>query len=129
MSGSNFLIDTNIIIYLAQDQLRMSDFAKNEDNLYISSITYMEALGFSFQDQNEEDKITKFCNVLKHLYLTEEVEKQTIVIRKSKKIKLPDAIIAATAKVHDLTLVTCNSDDFKNISELKILNPCPPSQY
>jgi predicted nucleic acid-binding protein len=84
----------------------------------------MEALGFLFQDQDAEDKITKFCNMFQHLYLTEEVEKQTIFIRKAKKIKLPDAIIAATAIVHNLTLVTCNSDDFKNISNLNIFNPC-----
>jgi len=128
MSGTNFLLDTNIIIYLAQDRLKMSDFAKNTDNLYISSITFMEALGFSFQNQDEEDKITKFCNVLKRFYLTEAIEKQTIAIRKTNKIKLPDAIIAATAIVYNLILVTCNSDDFKNIPELKFLNPCHQSQ-
>ena len=47
----------------------------------------------------------------------------TILIRKSNKIKLPDAIIAATAIVNNITLVTCNSDDFKLINGLKMLNP------
>ena len=128
MSGDSFLIDTNIIIYLAQEKLKIDDFAKDTDDLYISSITYMEALGFPFQDRDEEDKITQFCDVFKRFYLTEEIEMQTIAIRKSTKIKLPDAIIAATAIIYNLTLVTRNSDDFKNIPKLKIINPCPPFQ-
>ena len=125
MSGNvrKFLLDTNIIIYSTQGQLNLHGFLNVDDNLYISSITYIEALGFSFQDKQDENKIADICKKLERLFLTEEVEKQTILIRKSKKIKLPDAIIAATAIVHNLTLVTHNSDDFKNISKLKILNP------
>jgi len=125
MSGNaiNFLIDTNIIIYLAQRKLNINDFAKKESNLYLSSITYIESLGYPFSSKKEEKEITELCEIFERLFLTEKVEKQAILIRKTKKIKLPDAIIAATAIVYDLTLVTCNTDDFKNISDLKILNP------
>jgi len=121
--NNRYLIDTNIIIYSTQNKLELSDFLKVEDDLYISSITYIEALGFLFKDKREEDKVVKLCTLFKRLFLTKEVEEQTIHIRKTNKIKLPDAIIAATAIVHKLTLITCNSDDFKNIPELKILNP------
>lgn len=48
---------------------------------------------------------------------------QTILIRRQYKIKLPDAIIAATALVHNLILVTRNTSDFKNIPELQLINP------
>jgi len=125
MSGSveNFLFDTNFIIYSAQDKINVADFLKEDSNVYISSITYIEALGFPFQNSREEDKIAKVCAIFERLFLTEEIERQTIRIRKTKKIKLPDAIIAATAITHNLTLVTRNTDDFKNISGLKILNP------
>ena len=124
MSGKDsFLIDTNIIIYLTQDVLNIHDFVKDEDELYMSSITYMEVLGFQFQDNSEEEKVTMFCNTFERIFLTKEIEKQTILIRKSNKIKLPDAIIAATAIVCNLTLVTHNIDDFKHIKGLKILNP------
>ena len=123
MSGNSFLIDTNIIIYAMKDVLLLDELVHDEDELYISSITYIEALGFPFQNKDEEDKITMFCDKFKRLFLTEEVEKQTILIRKSNKIKLPDAIIAATAVVNNITLVTCNSDDFKLINGLKMLNP------
>ena len=46
-----------------------------------------------------------------------------IEIRKQHQLKLPDAIIAATALVFDLILLTRNIDDFKRISTLKIANP------
>ena len=126
MSGNatgRFLLDTNVVIYSTLDKLNLRDFLRVEDELYISSITYIEALGFAFENEKEETKATNLCEKLVRLFLTREVEKQTILIRKTKKMKLPDAIIAATAIVHDLTLVTCNTDDFRNIPELKILNP------
>jgi predicted nucleic acid-binding protein len=117
------LIDTNIIIYLSQGKLKISDFAKKDDNLYLSSVTYIETLGYPFPTQDEETAATKLCETFDRFFLTKEVEEQTILIRKSKKVKLPDAIIAATAIVHNLTLVTHNSDDFKNIFGLKVLCP------
>ena len=123
MSGDNFLVDTNIIIYLTKKKLKISDFAKSGSRLYISSISYMEALGYSFQNTVEEKEVTEFCESFEHIFLTKEIEKQTILIRKLNKIKLPDAIIAATALVYNLILVTHNVDDFKNIQGLTILNP------
>ncbi|TDB61346.1 PIN domain-containing protein [Arundinibacter roseus] len=48
---------------------------------------------------------------------------KTIEIRRKHKIKLPDAIIAATALVHHLTLVTNNVSDFARIENLLVVNP------
>jgi predicted nucleic acid-binding protein len=48
---------------------------------------------------------------------------KTAEIRKAHKVKLPDAIIAATAVEFDLTLLTRNTNDFKNIEALKLANP------
>jgi len=123
MNGINFLIDTNIIIYLTQGRLKISDFAKKGGRLCISSITYIETLGYPFQNQAEEKYVTELCEMFERISITKEIEKQAILIRKSNKIKLPDAIIAATAMVYSLTLVTHNWDDFKSIQELKVLNP------
>ena len=83
----------------------------------------MEVLGFPFQNKEEETAITMFCNTFERLFLTEDIEKQTIHVRKAHKIKLPDAIIAATAITCNLTLVTCNCDDFNKIAGLKLLVP------
>jgi predicted nucleic acid-binding protein len=55
--------------------------------------------------------------------LTDEIVDETIAIRKIHKIKLPDAIIAATAKTKNLTLITRNETDFDSVSGLTIINP------
>ncbi len=49
--------------------------------------------------------------------------KQAILVRRETKIKLPDAIIAATALVRDLTLVSRNEKDFSQVKGLKWINP------
>lgn len=55
--------------------------------------------------------------------LSTEVADVCISLRKKYKTKLPDAIIAATALVTGLTLITRNVNDFKDIKDLKVLNP------
>jgi len=55
--------------------------------------------------------------------LNRDIARVTIALRKDHKIKLGDAIIAATALVNNLTIITRNIVDFKNIEGLKLLNP------
>jgi predicted nucleic acid-binding protein len=63
-----------------------------------------------------------FINDALVIELEQPIKLSTAVIRKQYRIKLPDAIIAATALVHDLTLITRNTSDFKNIEGLKIID-------
>ncbi|SEL54091.1 hypothetical protein SAMN05421740_106223 [Parapedobacter koreensis] len=55
--------------------------------------------------------------------MDDDVVIQTIALRKKRKIKLPDAIIAATAIVQKCTLITRNIQDFSNIKGLRLINP------
>jgi len=56
--------------------------------------------------------------------LDSNIVEEVIKIKQSKKIKLPDAIIAATAIQNNLQLLTANVSDFKGISKkLIITNP------
>lgn len=58
------------------------------------------------------------------LHLDLDIAKEVISIRQKKKIKLPDAIIFATAKKNEGDLMTYNVDDFKNIDrKMKIIKP------
>ncbi|TAF74536.1 MAG: type II toxin-antitoxin system VapC family toxin [Bacteroidetes bacterium] len=123
MSGKRLLLDTNIVIYLAKKELELSKFASKDDVLYISSITYMECLGYIFLNKKEELIVTKLCDSLKRIQITEDVVKQTILIRKKHKIKLPDAIIAASALSQKLILTSHNLKDFMKIENLKIIDP------
>ena len=54
---------------------------------------------------------------------TSEIAERTISIRKSLRIKVPDAIIAATALEYSLQLVSRNEEDFAQIQDLKLVNP------
>jgi predicted nucleic acid-binding protein len=66
----------------------------------------------------------EFVNTATVLPLDEAVTQQTILLRRQyKKLKLGDAIIAATALVYNLTLITRNTSDFKNIAGIKVVNP------
>ncbi len=48
---------------------------------------------------------------------------QTITLRRASKMKTPDAIIASTALVFNLTLITRNTSDFNNIQGLRVVDP------
>lgn len=112
------LIDTNIVIYyfsgLTEDEIIHQLLA---DSFNISIITKIEFLGWSqfAVDPELHDKAKAFISNATVLGLTDEVANQTITLRQQFKTKTPDAIIAATALIHGLKVVTNNSDDFKRL--------------
>jgi hypothetical protein len=60
---------------------------------------------------------------MKILALDETVIDRAIALRQVRNVGLADAIIAATALVHALPLVTRNTADFQNIEGLQLINP------
>ena len=125
MSGKTFILDTNIIIYLSQEKMKMTDFASKGDRLYISIISYMEALKKKKKNDEEETIVKSLCEACEVFNLTRQITEKTIEIRKQSKIKLPDAIIAASALVNKAVLITANVKDFKMIDGISIINPIP----
>jgi len=117
MSGKKVLLDSNIIIYLSKDLLDIDEILADYDDFFISIITYMEVLGYQFEDQDEEQLISQLLEQLEIIHLNMEIAQEVISIKQKKKIKLPDAIIFATAKKNACDLMTHNIDDFKNIDE------------
>jgi predicted nucleic acid-binding protein len=73
--------------------------------------------------EKDLEVLNDFINDSLVIELEQQVKLKTAEIRKTYRIKLPDAIIAATALVYELTLVSRNTEDFKNIPDLKIINP------
>ena len=125
--GKNYLIDTNIGIYLMNGSLNDNALRFIEpiiDNTYnLSVITKIELLGFAFTDANNLANTRNFINDGIVISLTDDIVEQTIDLRQRYKIKLPDAVIAATAIVCDFTLISRNDKDFSNINELAYFNP------
>jgi len=121
--GKSFLIDTNVIIDFSEGRFTNSArvFVSEviNKNPTISAITQIELLGFSIVPM----QIVGFVKYANISNINNLVVNKTIEIRKKHKIKLPDAIIAATALVNNQILLTRNIDDFKNIENLNIKNP------
>jgi predicted nucleic acid-binding protein len=90
---------------------------------FISAITEIELLCWKTATEKDIEILHEFINDVQIIELEKSIKFATAEIRKSHRIKLPDAIIAATALVYDFTLVTRNIRDFKNIQKIKLVNP------
>ncbi len=124
---SDYLIDTNTIIYLLDRKLPPTAklfLAKLIDELcQLSVISQIELL--SWQPPHTEDKtiVEAFVAACQIIDLSPAIVQQTIQLRQTYRIKLPDSVIAATALINDWTLISRNDSDFRRISELKYINP------
>lgn len=88
MSGNRLLLDTNILIYLSKKEINLEDFASEDDVLYISVITLMEAKGYQYSNKKEETIINTLCENLVNVYLTDNVVETVISLRKKHKLSV-----------------------------------------
>jgi len=117
------ILDTNIVIYACQPGGEKLAAWVNHPEASIASITQIEALGFPGISPEEENAILDFIHSSPIYPLDDDVIQQAILLRQQKRMKLGDAIIAATAMTHGIPLVTRNEDDFKHIAGLDLKNP------
>lgn len=77
----------------------------------------MEVYAFDFPIKSEKDALDLTFASLEIIEVNQEIADQAIIYRKqkTKKIKLPDAIILASAKYTNADLLTDDWDDFQNI--------------
>ncbi len=121
-----YLIDTNAVsdyfsVSLTDARIDFLDSLIDEiPNLSI--ITQIELLCWR-TDTITEQKIKNFISDSNFLQIIPDVISQCVTLRRTKKIKTPDAIIAATALAYRFTLVTINTKDFGDIKGLKTINP------
>ena len=122
-----YLFDTNILIYYFADRIPSESLVKVEEILKksfnASIITNIEFLGWSGHTDAGYRRAVEFMEYSRIFPLNEEISEITIDLRRKNKIKLPDAVIAATAINYDLSLITRNGSDFKNIRGIEIYNP------
>lgn len=121
--GKRYLIDTNILIGFLEQALPPTGQAYIagiiDEDFNISVINKIEILGY--KDVSEETR--NFIALASIFELDANVAEATIEIRKEKRIKLPDAIIAATALTNGLTILSRNQKDFKGILGLDMIDP------
>jgi predicted nucleic acid-binding protein len=125
--GTKYLLDSNAVIELLSNSfpehisLRIQSIV-DADDYFLAVITRIEVLGYDGSSE-EMNQASEFIQDSIVIGLEEAIILRTIALRKLIKIKLPDAVIAATALVHNLTLLSRNTHDFKNVPGLTVLNP------
>jgi predicted nucleic acid-binding protein len=104
------LFDTNILV----DYLNAVPEARTELQRYtekaVSIITWMEVMVGA--DHDLEAATRSFLSRFDVVAVDEQIAERAVSLRRSHRIKLPDAVIWATAQVHALLLVTRNIKDF-----------------
>lgn len=126
MQATKYLIDTNILIYHIAGAENSVDFISkliNQQTFNISVLTKIEFLGWDKHTPDGFEKCRQLIKSANVYHVDNEIAEKTIEIKKSSRIKLADAVIAATALVHNLKLATRNIEDFKTVPNLDIINP------
>ncbi|MBK6724158.1 MAG: type II toxin-antitoxin system VapC family toxin [Pyrinomonadaceae bacterium] len=117
------ILDSNIIIYSAlPESERLREFI-SEHSPNVSAISRLEVLGYPDIEDEDKDYFAGFFTVATVIPIETEIIDGAIALRDKRKMSLGDALIAATALEHRLTLVTRNTKDFKWIDSLTLINP------
>jgi hypothetical protein len=120
MNGhEHLLLDTNVFIYLLSGN-ELAARALTGKRLYYSFITEIELLSRPGLKSSERKLIRSMLAECVKLTYSEQIGETTIEVRSSKLLKVPDAIIAATALVHGLPVLTADRA-FEKVEELQCI--------
>jgi len=125
-------LDTNVLISILShtpDKLLLEkvDPYIRKQEAYISDIVLIEFLSWPKFSEFDKLDVHKIFVALRNIFKVVRIKKSIIIKtaeirRKYKKVKLPDAVIAATAISYGMELLTFNTEDFEQISELKLVD-------
>lgn len=121
------VIDSNILVYhlnhTLPPQANQIFATALREHAVISVVSTIEVLGWPQHTEETFAKAQILLNQFQEQPLSPQIVEQCINIRREHTIKLPDAIIAATALHLQTPLVTRNTEDFQNIENLSLINP------
>lgn len=117
------LLDSNIIIYSAKPENAQLRELIAEYAPAVSALSYLEVLGYHLLKEEQRQDFEEFFQVAQVLPISQDVLNQAVILRQQKRMTLGDAIIAGTALVYGLTLITRNTDDFRWITQVRLWNP------
>ena len=107
MNGINIIADTNLLIYLLKGDSRIAEQLEGRQ-LFISVITEMELLGMYGISQTNLKFVKRIINDCVIVDFNNEIKQKAIELKQKQKIKLPDAIIAATSIFLNFPLFTAD---------------------
>ncbi|OYW31384.1 MAG: hypothetical protein B7Z47_01245 [Chthoniobacter sp. 12-60-6] len=117
------LLDSNVVIYATQPSNAWLRGDMLSQPFAISQATRVEVLGWHRITPEDLRDLETFLEAGILLSITDAIADRAMRLRQEKKMSLGDAFIAATALEFDCELVTRNTDDYKHIAGLRLLNP------
>jgi hypothetical protein len=117
------LLDSNILIYASQPGNEFLDAWVMAEDTQISAISIPEVLGFTGLTAEDETIFEAWLARLSIQTVTEQILRRAAALRRQRRMKLGDSIIAATALETGADLVTRNVADFQHIDGLKLIDP------
>ena len=115
------VIDTNVISRYFNNSLDSNLVSILETSSFkISVITRIELLSWDKYNSKQLEVLTDFVSNCNIVYLDDNIVVKTIELRRKYKLKIPDAIIAASALLSNATLISLDND-FKNVKGLKVV--------
>lgn len=120
----NFVLDTNVVLYLLGGRLAE---ALPDGDYFISVMTELELLSYARIDEEGELSIRALLQDLAIVDLNDDVKAAAIRLRRGNRLKLPDAIVSATAYTLSATLLTCDSTLLK-LTDVRSFAPRLTSQ-
>jgi predicted nucleic acid-binding protein len=105
MSGNSFVIDTNVVSYYLLGDRSLTPYFKNTQ-VYISFITELELRSLPSISQDVMQPLNTFLDTCLIIEFNENIKDLAVIYKRDYKLKLPDALIAATASYFNTTLVT-----------------------
>lgn len=120
MSGANVLLDTNIVLYLLNGSDALEHLLQ-DNNIFVSVITKVELLSHPALDEAGEQVVHELLAQTTIMEFVPGIQVRTVDIRKRHKLKLPDAIIAATASFLNVRLITADKGFARLKDEVDVL--------
>lgn len=111
MNGSKYLLDTCFVLglYNSNSEALQRMIGVSLNDCTVSVISEMELLGYAPLSETDEREMIAFLNRVHIFALDHGVKNKTIELRKCHKIKLPDAIVLATALTYKLELLSLDT--------------------
>ena len=111
---AELLVDTDVCIDHLEGTARMNP---RRGRLAYSVVTRAELLS---GPEHQHDVVRRLLSPMRELPIDRRVAERAAAVRRESGIRLPDALIAATALVHDVALMTRNRRDFQRVPGLRL---------